>query len=195
MEEKWKVIKEAPFYEISDQGRVRSLSREVKTFNGKVWCFRKIPTRCPLAEKDIRGYKNVSIIQYSEEMRPIKRYMRQVHRLVLENFNPVEEMKNLQVNHKNGIKGDNRLENLEWITAKENTNHAHQVLKHHKDQNGEKNSMAKLTNEKVIEILKELKTAKYGSISKIAKKYDVSYKTIQNIKNNKSWKHIDRANI
>jgi len=46
------------------------------------------------------------------------------HRLVLENFCPVEGMKELQVNHKDGVKTNNQLLNLEWVTRKENMAHA-----------------------------------------------------------------------
>jgi len=48
----------------------------------------------------------------------------QIHRLVLQAFCPHPNSDNLQVNHKNGIKSDNRLENLEWMTRSENTKHS-----------------------------------------------------------------------
>lgn len=188
----WKTIKEAPYYLVSDEGHIKSVERYVKTFNGNAECLRHIPETYPMKEKDIRGYKNVSIIQYDPEMNPVKRYMKQVHRIVLENFRPVSNMDKLQVNHIDGDKSNNNLSNLEWVTPEENTIHAHKVLNHMRYQNGEKNSMSKLTNEQVVEIIKRINSPKKERDAKIAKDYGVSRKTITNIRLNFTWKHIPR---
>jgi len=58
---------------VSSEGHVKSLSRKVRIFNGKVECYRNIKEQYPMAEKDIRGYKSVSIIQYDSNMKPIKK--------------------------------------------------------------------------------------------------------------------------
>jgi hypothetical protein len=97
-----------------------------------------------------------------------------LHRLLAETFIP--NPNNLpQVNHKSGIKTDNRLENLEWCTGLENTHHAFTTGL----------QIKKLTKEQVKEI-KESQLTCYG-LSKI---YNVNSNAIRKIKNNISWKHI-----
>jgi hypothetical protein len=83
------------------------------------------------------------------------------------------------INHKNGDKHDNRIENLEIITQKENVLHArkHGFLK------------SKLTESDVREIRKLLKMG--VKPSKIAKEYGVSNLTIYNIRDGKTWKWLD----
>ncbi len=50
------------------------------------------------------------------------------HRLLCRVFKPVDNWENLLVNHKNGIRGDDILENLEWVTEQENVYHAGEML-------------------------------------------------------------------
>lgn len=47
-----------------------------------------------------------------------------IHRLVLMSFNPIEGMEDMYVNHINHVRDDNKLENLEWVTPKENQYHS-----------------------------------------------------------------------
>jgi hypothetical protein len=66
---------------------------------------------------DNNGYTYVTLFKDG-----IRKYPK-VHRVVLESFSG-GRVDPLQVNHKNGVKGDNRLSNLEWVTASENRKHA-----------------------------------------------------------------------
>jgi len=177
---KWKNIKNATYYQVSKEGDVRSLDRIINKWNGVCFC-NILYKSTVLKTKDIRGYKNVSVIYDNGE-----RKTKQVHRLILETFNPVDNMQNLTVNHIDGIKSNNKLNNLEWMTTQENLKHAIMMgLWKPKDQNGSKNKMAKLTESQVAEILKSNKSTK-----ELMGIYDVSRKTIENIRNKKSWTHV-----
>lgn len=72
-------------------------------------------------EKDRWGYLRVTLYKKN------KPYHKLIHRLVAEAFIPNPENKP-EVNHKNGIKTDNRIINLEFVTASENTKHKYRVL-------------------------------------------------------------------
>jgi|LakMenE18May11ns_1017448.scaffolds.fasta_scaffold9959546_42 hypothetical protein len=101
-------------YQISNLGRVKSLEREVlRPLNSYT-----IPTKILKHGKNKKGYEYVNLCKYS------KVKLNVIHRLVAIHFIPNTENK-ATVNHKNGIKIDNRVENLEWNTVSENTKHAH----------------------------------------------------------------------
>ena len=98
-----------------------------------------------------------------------------IHRIVMEAFIGKSD---LCVNHKNGIKSDNKLENLEYVTHAENNKHRdinglHKILKH------EKHPMVKLTKLDV-EVIKIMKKAGFKH-KEIADKYGVSRTCISDI--------------
>lgn len=70
------------------------------------------------------------------------------HRLVLMAFKPVDNMENLEVNHIDGNKKNNKLENLEWCTSSENQIHAFKTGLN-KARRGEKSNFSKLRLEDV----------------------------------------------
>ena len=98
--EKWRMVKEAPNYEVSNIGRVRN------KFSGHMFSLR--PKK--------NGYVQVQLSCAS------KSKFRYVHRLVATMFIP-NECNKLCVNHIDCDKTNNKVENLEWCTYKENNNH------------------------------------------------------------------------
>ena len=120
MKEIWKSIPSFEgLYEVSNLGRVRSLGKNVAKNNHGTMCIAYYPTKI-LSQRYGYGYLCVSLNTQKNQ----KGYF--VHRLVAQAFIPNPENKP-EVNHKNGIKDDNRVENLEWVTAQENTIHAHKT--------------------------------------------------------------------
>lgn len=108
-----------------------------------------------------------------------KRYF--VHRLVAEKFIPNPENKE-QVNHKDGNKLNNNVDNLEWVTNKENRKHAVENKLHLQ---GEACSHTKLTETDVKFIREHLEL---NSVE-LGKLLDVAPSTIRSVRNYQSWKN------
>lgn len=109
-----------------------------------------------------------------------------VHRLVAEMFIANPQNKPC-VNHKNGIKTDNRVENLEWVTDSENQKHSY--ANRFNSRNGLNNGMSKLNYDIAYKIRYEYMTKNITGITqyKLAKKYKVSESTIRQVIKNKTW--------
>lgn len=113
-----------------------------------------------------------------------------VHRIMMMAFYPIDNPDEMVVNHKDGNKLNNNLDNLEWCTQSENCKHAFRTGL--KSSNGEKNSHAKLTEKDVLEIRKRLKNGESGSA--LAREYGVQKTAISRIKLRKSWSHLKDEN-
>lgn len=108
-----------------------------------------------------------------------------VHRLVMYTFIGYSE---LEVNHINGDKYNNRLENLEYCNRSQNAKHAYEIGLQ-KPLRGDKVITSKLKEHDIIEIFK----LRHSGFSHqfIADKLNVSRKCISKILNRKSWTHIN----
>ncbi len=178
MEEIWKDIDCLKYYQVSNIGRIRSLNRFltndlgiIKNYKGQI--LKTSINRLGYCVVNITGNKKFFI----------------VHRLVARAFIPNPENKP-DINHKNCIKNDNRVENLEWATESENILHG---IKNGKQVIifGEECSFSKLTNSQVIEIKNKYKPRdkNFSGIS-FAKKFNVHPGTISKIIKEISWKQI-----
>lgn len=174
----WSVYPECNSYGASKDGRVCSFDYK-HTGN----------TQELVQHTDRHGYRYVFM---KINNRKVKRF---VHRVVLSAF--VENTENKpQVNHKNGIRTDNRIENLEWCTAKENCLHAYrengrknselQIREAKKSFSHENNPKSKISFDIAKKIISDRKRG--CLLKEISRKYGISVSQVGAICNGKYWK-------
>lgn len=169
----WKdVVGYEGIYKVSDLGNVLSLTRG----NGLPW--RNGVSRKKKQVLNINGRPTITLWRNGVCKTVL------IHRLVAIAFIPNPENKPT-VNHKNGVKTDNSVANLEWMTSRENCIHNTRVLKNNC---GEKHFNAKLSAADVLNIRKEVNSG--GCEFSLSKKYGVTVSNIRHIRDRLIWKFI-----
>jgi hypothetical protein len=159
---------------VSRDGKVKSIKRVVDRSNG--WAH-------PVRERVLRpvtegGYKRVALMVNNK----LKSF--RIHRLVASAFIGKDTR---EINHKNGNKQDNRVENLEYCTRSENLLHAFKTGLA-QARRGDKNGNSKVTVPDVIAIrrlvLLNVPSREIGEI------FGINKSTVLDIKNNITWRGI-----
>lgn len=178
--EVWKPVKGFEnLYEVSNFGEIKALEKHIVC--GK--CHRSWTEHLMKTAEDHKGYLRTSLSKDGKS-KTVK-----VHRIVAEAF--LQNPDNLpQVNHIDGNKKNNAVDNLEWCSQSDNLKHACRMKL--KLCGGENNSASKLTYEEVCWIRNNFDSNNnlFDSAA-LAEKFNVHKKTIQRIVNGKGWKGGD----
>lgn len=160
--EEFRKIEEFEYYSISNLGRVR---------NDKTYRILK-------SSINSNGYEYITIKIYTNKIP--KTYLRYIHRLMAIAFIPNEENKQ-QIDHINGNKVDNRLENLRWVTISENRHaYGYELSNLHR----QKKITATNIDGRKLEFNSRNEAAKYFKCDKSQISYGRYYKK----GNKKNWK-------
>jgi len=175
VEIEWRLIPSLIRYEASNTGLIRN-SKTLKILK---------------PQNNIYGYYVMTC-----RPEPCKQINIRVHRAVAEAFLG-KCPDGFVINHIDGDKHNNNIENLEYVTSSENNQHAIDTgLRKIADMSkvvkiGEENYLSKISEEQAVEILKYFYQTGYGS-RKIAKHLDISRGIVDGIIRNRTWKHLDR---
>lgn len=178
MDEVWRDVRgHEGLYEVSSHGRVRSFERR------GVYAGRYRPTMMVFPAIDMRicttrnGYKYVAL---KKPNGPSIKYS--LHRLVMAAHVGDPPEGRGQVNHIDGDKANNHLENLEYCSAQENLLHLTRCLGRKRGGSGAK---SKLTEAQAISVLRDGRI-----LREIAAEYGVSIQAIHHIKSGRNWAHL-----
>lgn len=175
----WKDVKGYEgYYKVSNMGQVMSCDRTVYKNGGSYIQKGRILKQ----GKSKHGYMKLTF-SVNNTLEYIS-----VHQLVAEHFLKKPRVKGIQVNHINNIRHDNRVENLEWVTPKENIQHAAKqgrlaCVK------GSNNGAATVTENMVVEIREKYATRNYY-FKELASEYGQTFQNISLIVRGKIWSHV-----
>lgn len=156
-------------YQISDLGNVRSLTRT--TSHNRLLSGRPLKSHC-------NGYGYMTVM-LRKSGKSVRRY---VHRMVLEAFcGPCPD--GMEARHFNGIRHDNRLNNLEWATHIDNV--ADRKL-HGTHRAGEDNNLAVLKESDVV-LIREMYASGVATQKQIGEKYGITQSGVGRIVRGQAW--------
>jgi hypothetical protein len=163
----WRDGSRQPKYEVSNQGELKSWS--VK---------RRGASMSP--RRNTSGYMQVCLRVDGETWYPL------VHVLVMAVFGPPKPTPRHRINHIDGNKRNNRIENLEWVTTSENNQHAYKLGL--KSVRGERNPQAVLTDDEVRQ-MRGLHAQGLGA-TKIGRLLGRPKSTVDNVIYDGAWSHV-----
>jgi hypothetical protein len=169
-----------------NQDKIKVAFREIPGFpgyeiNAMGIVFSNITKREIRGQVSAKGYRShcLSLNKKPKVMR--------THRLVAMTFIGPPPSAKHQVNHKDGDKLNNFVDNLEWVTAKQNIDHSNYVLGNLRT--GEAVNLSKLNDMRVL-VVKTLKFNPEWETKRLAAVFNVNESTIRRIKWGTHWKHI-----
>lgn len=166
MSEQWKSVSGyGGYYEVSDHGRVRSFPRA--TTPGGI-----------LKPGKSNGYMTVALHTHG------KRKTMGVHRLVAIAFIGEPPFDDAQVNHKDGDRSNNHVDNLEWVSIKDNIRHGINILQSINPRRREK-----LTPDQVRDIRQ--RRSRGVLLRELAMEYGVSVGCISDVAVGKTYSHVE----
>lgn len=178
MEEQWKpVVGYEGSYEVSNLGRVRSVSRVISSIKSGKPFHRKHQGKILAPRINRWGYQQIHLGKETTT--------HSIHKLVAQAFICIKPSPRHQVNHINGVKTDNRVANLEWVSCSENVQHAFGTgLNHH----SERSSATSLTADQVMEIRRRRNEGE--KLVSLASAFGMSVSGVHAIAQGKNWKHL-----